>query len=46
MFLVVSAERVTMDLTDLTDDVPVNVVGVPTCWVIGYHPESGVGIER
>ena len=36
-----------MDLTDLTDDVPVNVVGVPTAsWVIDYHPESGVGIER
>ena len=27
MFPAVSAERVTMDVTDLTDEVPVNVLG-------------------
>ena len=42
----VSAERVTMDVTDLTDEVPVNVVGVPTCTGWGDHPKSGVGIKR
>ena len=40
MFPAVSVDEVTTDVTNLTDGVLVNMIGVQTCvvWVIGYRP--------